>query len=243
MHVFSAPYHLWDDLYQTIGDNWRKRFFFEFFSVFNNILTNHYPYFHQYELHLLNLMETFDFDMLDIIDYAPFLHQLLGLVGLETVIFLDLLIWHPAARAFFQAIFQVMFENQGPLLLPCHSTHLSRYDLFLDTHDRAHSLFFNAKRPIVETLVYMYTLPSPFYDNMPADIQMDFESLQIFQENLDAEEEVEDDEDPSYPHPQFHIPPPVYAYHPDWDWDVDEDLDVHLLSCGIADMSSRFRGH
>ena len=94
---------------------------------------------------------------------------------------------------------------------------------------------------MVESFVFFYQLDSPYSDDMPEGMSLDFTLLQELQSNLEFEDSL-DDPDFSYTHPSFTGPPlPDYAYHPDWDWSVDKDLDVHLLSCGIADMSSRLR--
>lgn len=241
MDFVPDSYHLWSELHTFTYNNWVKSALFQFFSVFNNIVINRYPYFHEEELAVLSNMVQLDYSLLSVLEYAPFLHPLLELVDVHTLILLDLLTVNPGMRAFLQAVFQAVLDNQDPDTLPCLGASIPRSQLFMNLHDRASSLLFHIERPVVETFVLFYQLDSPYYTEMPEGTSLDFTLLQDLQSNLDFEDSL-DDPDFSYTHPSFPGPPlPVYGYHPDWDWGVDEDLDVHLISCGIADMSSRLR--
>jgi hypothetical protein len=236
MHVFSAPHYLWDELYQTIGDNWRKRSLFKFFSDFNNLLSNHFPYFYRNELALINWMGEFEFDTLDVREYASFVHHLFSLISIETAIFFDLLIWSPSARAFFRAIIQLWIEGQDPFFFNSYSF---RSDIFLGDQDRASSLLFTSERSTVETIVYMYNLPYPYYDEKPSDIQICPVSLQWLQDHIEEDNEAEYQGEPYYVHPDFYVPVPAYVYPPGWEWGVDDSPDVYQLSSSIADLSFR----
>ena len=220
MDVFSAPYSLWDDFYPSTRDNQHKVLFFRFFSVFNNILVNHLPFFYEEELDLINRMVELDYDSLAVYEYAPFIQHLILLVGREVVYFIDLLLWHPRARAFFRAALHLVYENHHPRMISCNSALLLRADLFLDPFDRASSHFFNSERSILETLVYMYSLPSPFYDDRPFNVHLDTHSLQLFFENKEREEAVDSEEEPFNSHPIFYLPFYTPSYPPDWgSWD------------------------
>ena len=220
MHVFSAPYSLWDVFYPSIRNNQHKRLFFKFFSDFNNILVNHLPFFYAEDLGLLTQMAELDYDALAVHEYAPFLQHLILLIGLEVVYFVDLLLWHPRARAFFRAALQLVYEDQDSRMILCNSALLDRAELFMDPFDRASSHFFNSGRSIVETLVYMYSFPNPFFDDRPYDIHLDSHSLQLFHENKEREETDESEDEPFNSHPSFYLPFYTPNYSPDWgSWD------------------------
>ena len=122
-------------------------------------------------------MGEFEFDTLDVVEYAPFVHQLFSLISLETALFFDLLIWSPSARAFFRAIIQLWVDDQAPSFLNSDFRQVFRSGLFLEAQDRASSQLFTSERSTVETIVYMYNLPYPYYDEKPSDIQIDLSRL------------------------------------------------------------------
>ena len=220
MHVFSAPLPLWDVFYSSTRGNQLKELFFRFFSVFNNLLVNHLPFFYEEEFELINRMAELDYDSLAVHEYAPFIHHLLLLIGWEVVYFIDLLLWHPHARAFFRAALHLVYENQDPRMIPCNSSLLNRAELFMDPFDRASSHFFNSERSIVETVIYIYSLPSPFYDDRPFNVHLDTHSLQLFYENKEREEADDSEEEPFNSHPTFYLPFYTPSYPPDWgSWD------------------------
>ena len=242
MDYVPETYHLWSELHTFTYNNWVKDALFQFFSVFNNMMVNRYPYFHDEELGVLGQVGQLDYSLLSAPEYAPLLQGLLGLVDVHTLLLLDLLTSDPRMRALLRAAFQVVHDGQDPDSLPCLNSIIPRSQLFLDEHNRASSLLFHLEHPVVEALVLFYQLDSPYHNDMPEGMSIDFTLLQELQSNLAFEDSL-DNPDFSYTHPSFPGPPlPEYAYHPDWDWGMDEDPDIHLLSCSVANMSSRFRG-
>ena len=187
MDYVSAPHHLWDESYSLTRDDWNKRAIFNFFSLFNSVFINRYPRFHHEELYVYSDFESIDCSLLSVPGCAPLLHSLLSFINPHSCIFLDLLVEKPEMRAFLQAVFQWIRDNQDPDFLPCYGANFPRSELFLDTHDRASSFLFHAERPLVETLVYFYQLRSPFYDETPDDA-FDYDLLQALQMNLELED-------------------------------------------------------